>query len=105
MRFFALLRTIVPTLRLAWRLFREPRVPLWAKAVPLLAVFYVVDPLDIVPDVLPLVGELDDLIVMAVALQVFVWICPRPAVQHHRTDIAQRRPYTPMKPADDFIDV
>jgi uncharacterized membrane protein YkvA (DUF1232 family) len=58
-----------------------------------------------VPDVFPLIGELDDLVVVAVALQAFVWICPTSVVQFHRKAIAERRPYSPMKPTDDFIDV
>ena len=105
MRFFAFLRTIIPTLRLAWRLVREPRVPFLTKLVPLLALFYVVDPLDIVPDVLPIVGELDDLFVIAITIQLFVWLCPKSIAAFHRKAIGERRPYAPMRPEDVIIDV
>ena len=57
----SLLRTFVSHVRLAVRLLREPQVGWLAKLVPLLAVMYVLSPLDLVPDVIPIVGELDDL--------------------------------------------
>lgn len=55
------LRMLFSHARLASRLLREPRVPFLAKAVPLLAVLYLLSPLDLVPDVLPLLGQIDDL--------------------------------------------
>ena len=79
----ALLRMEFSQVRLASRLLREPRVPILAKAVPLLAALYVVSPLDLVPDVFPLVGQIDDLTLVVVALVVFLRLCPRAAVAFH----------------------
>jgi uncharacterized membrane protein YkvA (DUF1232 family) len=100
-----LLRIVLSQARLAGRLLREPRVPLLAKGVPLLAAFYLISPLDFVPDVLPILGELDDLTVMLVALGMFLKLCPEHAVAFHRAAIAEGRRYAPMSPADDVIDV
>jgi uncharacterized membrane protein YkvA (DUF1232 family) len=47
-------------LLLVWALLRDGRTPLAAKAVALLAVLYVISPVDLVPDVLPILGWLDD---------------------------------------------
>ena len=90
--------------RLASRLLREPRVPLWAKAVPLLAVLYLVSPLDLVPDFLPLLGQIDDLSLFLIALAVFPRLCPAAPVEFHRAAIAEGRPFAPMAQADGFID-
>jgi len=90
--------------RLAVRLLREPRVPILAKAVPLLAALYLISPLDVVPDLLPLLGQVDDLTLILVALAVFLRICPPAAVAFHRRAIAEGRPYAPMSPTDDVID-
>src|SRR4051812_27780810 len=57
----SLLRTFLSHVRLAVRLLREPQVGWLAKIVPLLAVLYVLSPLDLVPDVIPVIGEIDDL--------------------------------------------
>ena len=90
--------------RLASRLVREPRVPLWTKAVPLLAGIYLVSPLDLVPDFLPLLGQIDDLSLFLVALAVFPRLCPAAPVEFHRAAIAEGRRYVRMTPTDGFID-
>lgn len=99
-----LLRMLFSHARLASRLLREPRVPILAKAVPLLAAIYLVSPLDVVPDVLPLLGQVDDLSLILVALVVFLRLCPSATVAFHRGAIAEGRPYSPMSPTDDVID-
>lgn len=99
-----LLRTLLSQIRLAIRLLREPRVPLAIKAVPLLAALYVISPIDVVPDVLPVLGQLDDLGIAIVALELFIGLCPMSAQAFHRTAIAQGRLYSSMSAADDFID-
>lgn len=46
---------------------RSPRVPRWRKLLGLAALAYVVLPVDLVPDLVPLLGWLDDLGVVAAA--------------------------------------
>jgi uncharacterized membrane protein YkvA (DUF1232 family) len=99
-----LLRTLLSHARLSVRLIREPRVPLLIKAVPLLAIAYLVSPLDFVPDVIPVLGQLDDLGVMLIALETFLRLCPVPAMGFHQAAVAANRPYSPMPPAADVID-
>lgn len=99
-----LFRALLSQVRLAIRLMREPRVPLPTKAVPLLAALYLISPLDVVPDVLPLLGQLDDVGIILVTLEVFLRVCPAQAIAFHRAALAQGRRYAPMSPADDFID-
>jgi uncharacterized membrane protein YkvA (DUF1232 family) len=90
--------------RLVVRLLREPSVPLATKSVPALALLYVLSPLDLLPDVLPGIGELDDLAMVLVALRVFTWLCPGPAVRHHEAALTNRQPYGPMPPSSSVID-
>jgi len=56
-----MLRSLFQQARLAVRLLREPRVPLLLKAIPVLALIYLISPLDLIPDILPGLGQLDDL--------------------------------------------
>lgn len=69
-----------------------------------MAALYVISPLDFVPDVLPALGQLDDLGVILIALEVFPRLCPAEAVGFHRAAIAQGRTYYPMPPAGEIID-
>ena len=99
-----LLRTLVSRVRLTSRLLREPRVPLYIKAVPVLAALYIISPFDIVPDMLPVVGQLDDLGLLLIAIGAFLKVCPAGVVDFHRTAMAEGRRYSPMFPAGEVID-
>jgi uncharacterized membrane protein YkvA (DUF1232 family) len=92
----SLLRTLVSHVRLTLRLLREPLVPPLIKAVPILAGLYVVSPVDFIPDVFPILGQLDDLGVLLLALEAFLKWCPPQAVEYHRAAMAEGRKYGPM---------
>jgi uncharacterized membrane protein YkvA (DUF1232 family) len=98
------LRLLLGQARLALRLFREPRVPVPLKVVPVLAGLYVISPIDLVPDFLPGLGQLDDLGIILAALGLFVGLCPSSLQAFHRDAITQQRPYTPMSSTDDVIE-
>jgi uncharacterized membrane protein YkvA (DUF1232 family) len=75
-------------LRLAWRLYRDPRVPKALKTVvPVLVAAYLVSPIDLIPDVLLGIGQLDDLSMMSLALVLTVTVlkrlAPREIVLEH----------------------
>jgi uncharacterized membrane protein YkvA (DUF1232 family) len=91
-------------LRLAWRLMREPRVPLFAKAVPVLALLYVLSPVDFIPDVLPILGQMDDLGILILSVKAFLRLCPGAIAAFHTAAITSGRRYAPMAPTDVVID-
>lgn len=64
-------------IRLAWRLLRDPRVTPLKNALPILALLYVVSPIDLLPDLLPAIGQVDDLGVLATMVIVLVQLLPR----------------------------
>jgi uncharacterized membrane protein YkvA (DUF1232 family) len=100
----SLLRTLFVQMRLAIRLVREPCVGLLVKVLPLVAVAYVVSPLDFIPDVIPVLGQLDDLGILLISIEGFLRLSPTEAVAFHRSAIEAGRPYSPMGPADQVID-
>ena len=99
-----LLSRLLSNGRLALRLIREPRVPRLIKTLPLMAVLYIISPLDLAPDVLPLLGQIDDLGVLLIALEVFLRLCPPGATVFHQASLAAGQRYSPMSAADDIID-
>jgi len=58
--------------RLLWELSVDPRVPTSRKALLALAGAYIVAPIDLVPEFIPFVGTMDDVIVLVVAIDVFL---------------------------------
>jgi len=100
----ALLRTLFVQFRVALRLMREPSVPVLTRMLPLLAAIYLVVPLDFIPDVLPVLGQLDDLGVVALALELFLKLCPPRAKAFHESALARGQRYSPMPATGDVID-
>jgi uncharacterized membrane protein YkvA (DUF1232 family) len=59
------------------RLRRDPRVPRRAKVVVALAGLWVLSPVDLIPEFLPVIGPLDDVVVVALALRYAARRVPR----------------------------
>lgn len=56
-------------LMLAWAVLRDPRTPGGAKLAVVLAVLYVISPIDLVSDFIPILGWLDDGVIAYLLLQ------------------------------------
>ena len=63
-------------LRMFIRLMADRRVPFWVKLVPLAAIVYIVSPVDLRPDFIPILGQLDDLLITILLLVLFVALVP-----------------------------
>jgi uncharacterized membrane protein YkvA (DUF1232 family) len=70
-------------LRLAWRLVRDRRMPVLVKAIIPALVAYLVMPLDIIPDFIPVIGQLDDLLLIALAVGVIFRFAPVALLDEH----------------------
>ena len=77
-------------IRLYWRLFRDRRVSVLAKALLVATLAYVVWPLDIIPDFLPVIGEMDDLGIAIAGLWLFIRLCPPEVVLERVREISTR---------------
>ena len=55
--------------RRLWFAVRHPAAPTWLKVGTALIVLYVVSPIDLIPDVLPVIGVVDDLILVPLAIR------------------------------------
>ena len=78
--------------RLYWRLFRDRRVSVLAKALLVLTIAYVVWPFDVIPDVLPFIGEVDDIAVVLSGLWLFIRLCPPDVVLERVREISGASP-------------
>ena len=68
-------------LRLARLLMSDPAIPGWLRAVPPILVLYLALPLDLVPDFIPVLGQLDDIVVLAVGVALLLRFVPRAALR------------------------
>jgi hypothetical protein len=76
--------------RVFYRLMTDRRVSPLAKLVPLLGLLLLCTPPALELDFIPLVGELDWLLVIFFTLKVFIWLCPADIVREHVARVARR---------------
>lgn len=75
------LATVLPACATtARRLSRDPRVPRKAKLAMVFAGLWVLSPIDLIPEFLPVIGPLDDVVVVALALRYAARKVPREVV-------------------------
>lgn len=75
--------------RLIWGLARDPRVPPKQKLVLGGIAAYLAFPIDLIPDFIPVIGELDDLAVLILGLDWFIRNAPPDVVEEHMARIAK----------------
>jgi uncharacterized membrane protein YkvA (DUF1232 family) len=56
---------------------RDERTPIWAKVVGAIVVAYAFSPIDLIPDFIPVLGYLDDLILVPAGLWVVMRLIPK----------------------------
>lgn len=86
-------REIWQQIRLVYYLIRDPEVPIYLKLVPFAAVVYLLWPIDLIADVIPFLGQLDDLTALLVTSKVFVELVPQHVVARHLEAIRLRDGY------------
>ena len=71
-----------------WYCYRDPRTPLAAKLIAMLIVGYALSPIDLIPDFIPVLGYLDDVILLPVAIYFTLKLIPAEVLQDGRAQAA-----------------
>ena len=79
-------------LHLAVALTREPRIPLAVRAIPPALILYLATPIDVIPDFIPVIGQLDDLLIVVIGIGLLLRFTPRYVLEDHiaRLESAER---------------
>jgi uncharacterized membrane protein YkvA (DUF1232 family) len=75
------LRTDVYALSMA---IRDPRVPWYAKALMAMTIGYAMSPIDLIPDFIPVIGQIDDLIIVPAGISLAIKMIPRNVIEEYR---------------------
>lgn len=73
---------------------RDPRVPWYAKAIAVAVAAYALSPIDLIPDFVPVLGYLDDMIIVPAGIALVIRLIPPAIMAEHRAlaAAAQDRP-------------
>jgi uncharacterized membrane protein YkvA (DUF1232 family) len=62
----------------------DPRVPWYAKALALCVAGYALSPIDFIPDFIPVIGYLDDVIIVPLGIMLVMKLIPSNIMAEHR---------------------
>ena len=84
------IREIIQQAKLAYYLMLDPRVNPLTKLIPIAALAYLVMPVDISPDFVPVLGQIDDVGILMLGLRFFFEFSPPEVVHEHLKRLAQK---------------
>jgi uncharacterized membrane protein YkvA (DUF1232 family) len=89
---FRLVRLLLRNGRLAWRLLQDGRTPLKAKLILGAALLYLVSPVNLLTEWVPILGQLDDIAVVTLGLELFFRNVPEWLKAEHEAAMGRRPP-------------
>ncbi len=81
-----------------WFALRHPDTPFIAKAIAFLIVAYALSPIDLIPDFIPLLGYLDDLMVIPMLVAITLRLIPDTVLTQSRARLDEWLKINPRKP-------
>ena len=76
---------------------KDPRIPLYVKILMLLIIAYALSPVDIVPDFIPLLGYIDDLIILPLGIYLVLKLIPEEVKADYRVKAQTQLPGSNLK--------
>jgi uncharacterized membrane protein YkvA (DUF1232 family) len=71
---------------------RDPRTPWYAKALALAVAGYALSPIDLIPDFIPVLGYLDDVVLVPLGILTVIRLIPAEVMAEHRAALAEQHP-------------
>ena len=69
--------------------YKDPRVSWYAKIFIVILVGYAISPIDLIPDFIPIIGYLDDLIILSLGIVLAIKMIPREVMEECRKESAK----------------
>ena len=90
-------RKLRSTIYMLYLASRDPRVPVYVKILMLLIIAYALSPVDIVPDVIPIAGYIDDLIILPLGIYLVFKLIPEEVKEEYREKAGTHIPGSRLK--------
>lgn len=72
-----------------WFAYRHPQTPWYAKWLAVAVVAYAFSPIDLIPDFIPVLGFLDDALLLPIGIWLTIKFIPRPVLEQCRAQATQ----------------
>jgi uncharacterized membrane protein YkvA (DUF1232 family) len=82
-----MIRSLWRSIRLSWRLFLDRRTPLPAKVLLCGSVILIASPINWIPNFIPVLGQMEDLALLALALNMFLKVVPTDLRTEHEAEL------------------
>lgn len=82
---------------------RDPRTPWYARLLGIAVVAYALSPIDLIPDVIPVIGYLDDLLLLPAGIWLVRRMIPVDVLEAHRAEADARGSLPPNRAAAAII--
>jgi uncharacterized membrane protein YkvA (DUF1232 family) len=90
-RLKAMAKKLKANLIVMYLAYRDPRVPLFTKIFAICVVAYAFSPVDLIPDFIPILGYLDDLILVPLGVYIALRLFPQEVLEEYRTKAEEQR--------------
>ena len=87
-KFAALYALVRQDARILWHALRHPARPAWLRPAVGLVALYLLSPIDLIPDVLPVIGIVDDLVLIPLVISWMVRLLPE-ALKRDRASLSR----------------
>jgi uncharacterized membrane protein YkvA (DUF1232 family) len=77
------LKTDIPAVFLS---LKSPETPWYAKVLAALTLIYALSPIDLIPDFIPVLGYLDDLVILPALIALTIHFIPKETFEHYRLE-------------------
>ena|SRR5258705_13426492 len=85
-------RALKREIKALWVAYRDPRTPRTAKLVAGIVLAYAISPIDLIPDFIPVLGQLDDLLLVPLGIALVIKLIPPEVLADARAQADDKSP-------------
>lgn len=81
-------KTLKKDIVVVWLVAKDERTPVWIKILALIVAAYALSPIDLIPDFIPVLGYLDDIIIVPLGLLLVIKLTPKEIIEDCRIRVS-----------------
>jgi uncharacterized membrane protein YkvA (DUF1232 family) len=90
--FFKNHKPFMTEIKIYQAVLKDPRCPRPARWLLAVAIAYTLSPIDLIPDFIPVIGHLDDILIVPLLLFIAIRLMPRELIEQHRVSFTKAKP-------------